>query len=74
VPKSRLGFDQAELWTTVPKEDYPVTFGSAIRWARKVGEAAALGYDVVFREPRLLEITLDTPVMIFGVIMPIISD
>ncbi|XP_050310397.1 uncharacterized protein LOC126746276 [Anthonomus grandis grandis] len=66
ISKQDLGFKEASLWTSIPKEKHPITFKSAMEWALKVGNAATLGYDVVFREPRLFEITHDTPVYWFS--------
>lgn len=53
---------QVSIWTSVPKPDEPVSFDSAILWAQQTGNAAKMGYEVVFREPRLHEMFSDTPV------------
>ncbi|XP_066139321.1 uncharacterized protein [Euwallacea fornicatus] len=68
ISKSYIGFKKAEFWTSIPKDNQPTTFFSAMRWARKVGEAASLGYDVIFREPRITEFTRDTPVYWFSLL------
>ncbi|KAJ8984001.1 hypothetical protein NQ317_006854 [Molorchus minor] len=49
------------MWTTVPKSAEPISFSSALLWARQVGDAAKLGYEVIFRQPRLHEMFSDTP-------------
>ncbi|XP_028138980.1 uncharacterized protein LOC114333224 isoform X2 [Diabrotica virgifera virgifera] len=53
---------RTKLWTTVPKSENTVTFSSAILWAKQIGNAAKIGYDVVFRQPRVHELFTDTPV------------
>lgn len=58
-PKSNF-----KIWTTAPKSQHPVTFASALEWARQIGDAARGGYNVVFRQPRLHEFFVDTPVRI----------
>ncbi|XP_066253298.1 calponin homology domain-containing protein DDB_G0272472-like [Euwallacea similis] len=68
ISKNYIGFKKTEFWTSVPKDDRPATFPSAIQWARKVGEAASLGYDVIFREPRVTEFIRDTPVYWFSLL------
>lgn len=56
-PKGRL-----KIWTTAPKSPHAITFSSAVQWARQIGDAARCGYNVVFRQPRLHEFFVDTPV------------
>ncbi|CAG9835625.1 unnamed protein product [Diabrotica balteata] len=53
---------KTKLWTTVPKSENTITFSSAILWAKQIGNAAKMGYDVVFRQPRVHELFTDTPV------------
>lgn len=31
-------------------------------WAKDIGDTATLGYEVLFREPRLFEVIAETPV------------
>lgn len=57
LPKGRF-----QVWTTAPKSQHAVTFASALEWARQIGDAAKSGYSVVFRQPRLHEFFVDTPV------------
>ncbi|CAG9759740.1 unnamed protein product [Ceutorhynchus assimilis] len=66
ISKGELGLTKASLWTSIPKEYSPVTFSTVLQYAIKVGEAAMLEYDVIFREPRLLELTHVTPVYWFS--------
>ncbi|XP_044266264.1 uncharacterized protein LOC123012424 [Tribolium madens] len=49
------------LWTVSPKSAHPVSFDSAISWAKQLGEAAKIGYQVILRQPRLHEIYSETP-------------
>lgn len=51
-----------KVWTTAPKHPHTVTFASALEWSRQIGDAARAGYNVVFRQPRLHEFFVDTPV------------
>lgn len=51
-----------KIWTTAPKSQHAVTFSSALEWARQIGDAARGGFSVVFRQPRLHEFFVDTPV------------
>ncbi|KAL1494767.1 hypothetical protein ABEB36_010313 [Hypothenemus hampei] len=60
--KDQLGFQKTSLWTSIPKDSKSINFNSAINWALKIAEVSALRYDVIFREPRLIELTHDTPV------------
>lgn len=53
-----------KIWTTAPKSPHAVTFASALEWSRQIGDAARGGYNVVFRQPRLHEFFVDTPVSI----------
>ncbi|XP_076265337.1 uncharacterized protein LOC143199418 isoform X2 [Rhynchophorus ferrugineus] len=62
ISKNDLGLDKVSMWTVMPKDLSPVTFKSAMEWTQRVEEAAYAGYDVIFREPRLREITRDSPV------------
>lgn len=50
------------VWTTAPKEIQPVSFNSALQWAKHLGDAAVLGYEVIYRQPRIHELITDTPV------------
>ncbi|RZC33190.1 calponin -likey domain-containing protein, partial [Asbolus verrucosus] len=49
------------IWTTSPKTQHPVSFSSAISWAQQIGQAAKIGYEVIFRQPRLHEMLSETP-------------
>ncbi|CAH1170402.1 unnamed protein product [Phaedon cochleariae] len=57
-----------KLWTTAPKSEGPVTFSSALLWAKQLGNAAKTGYDVVFRQPRIHELFSDTPAYWFSLL------
>lgn len=52
-----------EVWTTIPKCKKPADFNSGILWAKQIGEAARIGYSVVFKEPKSNELLGDTPVI-----------
>lgn len=51
-----------KIWTTAPKSKQSITFASALEWARQIGDAARAGFGVVFRQPRLHEFFVDSPV------------
>lgn len=53
-----------KIWTTAPKSQQPVTFASSLEWARQIGDTARGGYSVIFRQPRLHEFFVDTPVSV----------
>ncbi|XP_056641700.1 uncharacterized protein LOC130448364 [Diorhabda sublineata] len=53
---------RVKVWTTVPKSTEPVTFSSALVWAKQIGNLAKMGYDVVFRQPRIHELFAATPI------------
>lgn len=55
------------VWTTLPKSPNPIIYEDAILWARQLGEAAKIGYEVVFRQPRLRELYSETPVRIISI-------
>ncbi|GJQ75950.1 hypothetical protein Trydic_g18006 [Trypoxylus dichotomus] len=61
IPKSIAGM-RLPIWLQIPKSQSPITFKSAIDWAKIIGETASIGYELIFREPRLFEIIADTPV------------
>lgn len=50
------------LWTTSRKENHPISFDSALDWAEQIGKAANLGFEVIYRQPRIHEISTETPV------------
>ncbi|XP_063907710.1 uncharacterized protein LOC135125895 [Zophobas morio] len=49
------------LWIASSKCTHPVSFASAIFWAKEMGEAAKNGYEVILKQPRLHEIYSETP-------------
>ncbi|CAG9862577.1 unnamed protein product [Phyllotreta striolata] len=59
---------RTKVWTTAPKSLGPVTFESALLWAKQVGNAAKAGYEVIFRQPRIYELFIDTPVYWFSLL------
>nr|XP_022902509.1 protein PFC0760c-like [Onthophagus taurus] len=48
------------IWTSLPKSENPITFSSTLNLAKQISTAAILGYEVVFRPPRLYELIRDT--------------
>lgn len=54
---------EKEIWTTAPMYDKPIEYNCALGWARKIGEAARMGYSVVFRQPQRGELFADTHVL-----------
>ncbi|KAI4461902.1 heparanase [Holotrichia oblita] len=50
------------IWLEIPKSQNPITFKSAMDWAKDIGDTASLGYEVLFREPRLFEVIAETPI------------
>lgn len=50
---------------TAPKVSHHINFSSALSWATQIGEAARIGYEVIFRQPRLHEIFSETPVIFY---------
>ncbi|XP_018564316.1 putative protein tag-278 [Anoplophora glabripennis] len=56
-----------KFWTVSPNPE-PVSFYSTLLWAEQVGNAAKIGYDVVFRHPKLNDIFSDTPAYWFSLL------
>lgn len=56
-----------KIWTVAPRSSESPVFSSALLWAKQIGQAAKLGYDVVFRQPRMYEFFNDSPVPITNV-------
>lgn len=50
------------MWLTVPESEKPEQFSSALLWAKQMGESARLGYEAIFKQPGLRELSADTPV------------
>nr|CAH7757090.1 unnamed protein product [Callosobruchus chinensis] len=62
IQSQKQGKPGVKLWTCVPKASSHITFASALVWAEQLGQAAKIGYDAVFRQPRMYELFASTPV------------
>ncbi|VEN46286.1 unnamed protein product [Callosobruchus maculatus] len=62
IQNQKQGKTGVKLWTCVPKASSHITFASALAWAEQLGQAAKIGYDAVFRQPRMYELFASTPV------------
>lgn len=51
------------IWTTPLRSSEPTTFSSALEWAKSLGDFARMGYNVIFRQPKIREFFEVTPVM-----------
>ncbi|CAH1991416.1 unnamed protein product [Acanthoscelides obtectus] len=62
IQNQKLAKTGVKVWTCVPKASSHITFASALMFAEQLGQAAKIGYDVVFRQPRMYELFASTPV------------
>ncbi|KAL3267909.1 hypothetical protein HHI36_007047 [Cryptolaemus montrouzieri] len=56
------------VWTTGSRSHHPVTFETALEWAKEAGLASKHGFDVILRQPRMHEFFVDTPVFWFSLL------